>query len=225
MGVLTSWTFWIILGVIVLVMALIGYLAEGTDFANKALEKKPKEKKEKPKKEEKVKEIKPKSFEQLETEIPVNAGLAAFASGEVVDVDKPIEVLKVSDEEVPSAWTDDTPIDDERQETVVNVPTIDDWSVIPESNELPEVKLDELTENNSDEVEETTVATPTEPVEEVSTIDSDVFPDITPSDLEPSSEIAVEEEPFEQEPVVMESEITSESEIKDNKTEEDVWKV
>lgn len=221
MSVLTSWTFWVILGVIVLVMALIGYLAEGTDFANKALEKKPKEKKVK---EEPVKEIKPKSFDELKNEIPAEAGLGTLASGEVVDVDKPIEVLNVGDE-TPSAWTEETPVEDERQETVVNVPTIDDWSVIPESGELPEVKLDNLepTTETSEPVEEP--MTVEEPVQEVTseTVDSDIFPDIKPSDLEPTPEITVESDPFEEAPVVMEP--GTEDKAEENKNDEDVWKV
>ena len=39
MAIISSYIFWIIISAIIIVLALIGYLAEGTEFANKALKK------------------------------------------------------------------------------------------------------------------------------------------------------------------------------------------
>ena len=40
MAIVSSYIFWVIVAAIIIVLALIGYLAEGTEFANKALHKK-----------------------------------------------------------------------------------------------------------------------------------------------------------------------------------------
>ncbi len=187
MNILTSPTFWIIIGAIVLIMALIGYLAEGTDLANKALNKKTKEKK------ETVEEVIPTPVADINAKIfpdqSWQTNLDNQLGNSVVAADAPIEVLKVQEE--PNAWSDNAPKIDERQETVHTVPTVDDWSMIPNdsqtpSTDLPEVQLDNL--NKAD-----------------MSNDSEMFPDIKPSDLE--TPVSIEE-----------------PEVINNNSNEDIWK-
>lgn len=192
MNILTSPTFWIIIGAIVLIMALIGYLAEGTDLANKALNKKTKEKKEKEEKQT-VEEVIPTPVADINAKIfpdqSWQTNLDNQLGNSVVAADAPIEVLKVQEE--PNAWSDNAPKIDERQETVHTVPTVDDWSMIPNdsqtpSTDLPEVQLDNL--NKAD-----------------MSNDSEMFPDIKPSDLE--TPVSIEE-----------------PEVINNNSNEDIWK-
>ncbi len=173
MNVLTSPTFWIIIGAIILIMALIGYLAEGTDLANKALSKKPKENKGKEEPKTTVEEVVPIATAGISpSAIPGQeqwqTNLDNQFNNSVVAADAPIEVLNVKEE--PSAWSDDIPKVDDRQETIHNVPTIDDWSMMPTNNpeastELPEIQLDNPNKTEANE---------------------EMFPDIKPGDLEPS---------------------------------------
>lgn len=158
MYILTSPTFWIIIGAIILIMALIGYLAEGTDFANKALDKTKKENNPAP---TTVSEVVPTPI-NINAESQPSSNISENQNNGIVSTDSPIEVLNVQGE--PSAWTDDAPKVDEKMETVHNVTSLDDWSVIPNTTELPEVKLENPNETPAN--------------------NDPMFPDIKPSDLE-----------------------------------------
>lgn len=133
MEILTNWMFWIILFAIIFVMALIGYLSEGTDFAKKALAKIPKE--EKPKKEEPKEKIEEPTLDVM----PENAGLATMVDN--TPADPSVEVLNVEGDNV---WNDNVTPKDETAETVYNAPA-DDWSFIPMTNE--EVNVEPVNEN------------------------------------------------------------------------------
>jgi len=124
MEILTNWMFWVILFAIIFVMALIGYLSEGTEFAKKALAKIPKEKK--PKKEKPKEKVEEPSLDVM----PESAGLATMVDNTPTDASTNVEVLKVDGDNV---WSDNVP-KDETAETVYNAPA-DDWSFIPMTDE------------------------------------------------------------------------------------------
>ena len=109
MTFLTNWVFWAILGVIIVLMAIVGYLAEGTELLKK---------KDKKVKKEKVTEI----------TTPTNPAPAQ-----------------------PSAWTGEVKKEDEHQEQVYTVPSINDWSTIPTVNETvnatPNIESRTLSQN------------------------------------------------------------------------------
>lgn len=125
MTVLTSWTFWLIISAIIIVMALIGYLAEGTDLVKKQ---------EKPKTDNipvpEIKEEKP--------ELPVEKQA-------VVSADSPIEILNIQNE--PTIWSDNAVMPDERQEQVHNVPTQDNWMEMPVINNTNDISQNTPTNN------------------------------------------------------------------------------
>ncbi len=219
MNILTSTTFWIILGAIILLMAIVGYLAEGTDFASKALNKKTKDKKEKGKSD-------PKPVPEVSSQPPLSAeenSNATLTSIPVVATDAPVEVLKVEDGS-PSAWTDDIPKEDVRHEVIHNVPSIDDWSTMPTGDALPEVKLDRLEPDTSipnDSLPESVVPMETDPASQ----EEPMFPDITPADLIPDSsdQLELPVDSFEEAPAQLAdpNEVTS----PDAKKTEDIWKI
>ncbi len=180
MNILTSWTFWVILGAIILIMALIGYLAEGTDFAKKALTKEPKKEKLKKEKTKKENIISAAPIPE-QTALPIETAEDNF----VVSVDKPVEVLNVGDEITPDSWDAVIPKVDTTFEKVHNEPSLNDWSTIPSS--LPEVQLDNLEtpeENVFPEVKQNDLDIAVEPVE----LPADIF-EQAPAELGPQEQI------------------------------------
>lgn len=124
MEILTDKTFWIIIGVIILLMAIVGYLADGMDLT--------KNKKEKPKK-EKNKKLKEKEIE----EIPL------------VNSDYPVEVLKT--DETPNAWTGNIETKDKNETQIYNLTAGDDWQGLPtletNTNEYSETPQNDIDQN------------------------------------------------------------------------------
>lgn len=166
MAIMSSYIFWVIVAAIIIVLALIGYLAEGTEFANKALNKK-------------------------------NSNLGKTDTG-VVQADLPVEVLKVQD--IPSAWTGDIPVVDERQETVHKVDSIDDWMNIPNVSEAPKVAKEDIqkamnnsnssadTQNsdvNATDEEKKDLERTSDDAQDIFDNSQEMFPDIKQDDLEP----------------------------------------
>jgi len=112
MAIFTNWIFWIIIAAIVVIMAIIGYLAEGTklDSKSKAKQKEHEDKKEK------------------------------------------VEEISITEEtNEPSAWTGEVK-KDERHEQVHDVPSIDDWTNIPENTLTENPVIEQPTENVSTEL-------------------------------------------------------------------------
>jgi len=112
MTFLTNWVFWAIVIVIVILLAIIGYLAEGTTLG-------PKNKK-----------------KQQQQNNP----------------EKDVEEIKITEENnAPSAWTGEIK-KDERHEQVHDVPSIDDWTNIPENTLTENPVIEQPTENVSTEL-------------------------------------------------------------------------
>ena len=150
MAVFTTSTFWVIVGIIIVLLALIGYLAEGTDI----IKTKKTAKKETQNSEETAEE-------NMHT--PVIIGGSKLPIGvSVVRSDGPIEILNVKD----TLWSDDFKMPDPTQTTIHDVPSMDDWSSMPEI--IPP-------QNNENNVEETND-------------DEEMFPDITMDDFENKEE-------------------------------------
>lgn len=104
MAFLTNYKFWIIFAILLVLLAIVGYLAENTGIIKKKQDKKPE------KTNEKVKEV-----VQEVTYTPL------------VEVDTPIETLNINDE-----WSDNTKKDD-KQEQTYQAPA-DDWMNLPDMN-------------------------------------------------------------------------------------------
>ena len=143
MNVLTNPIFWLLIGAIVFVMALIGYLAEGTELAKKASKKTEKEDK--------------KPSKAVPDVIP-----------EAVTLNNLVQnTIAPTEQGAPSAWSGEIKKEDEKKETTYEVPAADDWSVMPTSGDLvpptPAVENTEAT-GTAEVIENTPAAIPEESV-------------------------------------------------------------
>lgn len=116
MAVLTSWTFWLLVGTIIVIITLIGYLAEGTDLVKKQKKSKLKQK------------TQPEPVQEISTPPIVVGGSKIPVGVSVVTSDGPVEILNIKD----VLWSDDAPKPDPTQTTIHNVSSIDDWTSMPE---------------------------------------------------------------------------------------------
>lgn len=122
MNVLSNPIFWLLVGAIVFIMALIGYLAEGTELAKK-VSKKPKAKKEDKKTSKAVPDV-----------VPENVTLSNLVQNN--------ENITPPTEAAPSAWSGEIKKEDEKKETTYVVPAADDWSTMPTSDMVPSAPVE-----------------------------------------------------------------------------------
>ncbi|MBQ9011065.1 MAG: hypothetical protein IJ093_00235 [Bacilli bacterium] len=137
MAILTNLIFLLLVGAIVIILALIGYLAEGTK-----LFKTTKKTKQEPAKQQPT--PKPTPAIVGGSKIPVGVP--------VVTADWPVEVLNIKD----TLWSDDAPKPDPNQTVVHEVPKDDDWTTMPET---PSQQGEVNTEENLKEIYENTDGT------------------------------------------------------------------
>ncbi len=139
MEILTDKTFWIIIGAIILLMAIVGYLADGMELTKKSREKPKKEKK--------------KTKEEKE-EIPL------------VNSDYPIEILKT--DETPNAWTGNIETEDKNETKIYDTAGSDDWQGLPpletDQNEYSVAPLEDNVVENYNELPNQSTIVPQEEI-------------------------------------------------------------
>ena len=198
MAILSSYIFWIIVGAIIIVLALIGYLAEGTEFANKALKKK------------KSDVTTPVVSEEVlvKSDLPVevlkvpetpsawtDASMQKDEKMEVVHKETSIddwvnipnvnEIPKISKEEIEGAMknTSDEASKDDSDEASKDASTqsLDDNSADSSNSESTPEATDDSLEGQTNESNQDLSS-------------QEMFPEITPADLEPEITPIVETE-------------------------------
>ena len=172
MNVLNNPIFWILIGAIVFVMAIIGYLAEGTEIAKGVSKKNKKDDKKASKatpetipetarlntlvqnsnsnisvSKEPISEkaVEPTSIQQI-NEVKTSAEAATSVEH---TTEKPASVEPVAPAPLEqSAWTDNVQPEDEKKETTYVVPAADDWSTMPSGDEIS--KINSSSDSSSD---------------------------------------------------------------------------
>lgn len=197
MNVLTNPIFWLIIGAIIIVMALIGYLAEGTELAKKATKKTEKEDK--------------KTSKAVPEVIPEPVTLNSLVQNSENNLTENNSITNVNEQNAPSAWSGEIQKEDEKKETNYVVPAADDWTVMPTTEQLPQVNLEdnkpEETTNTLSDTKEESVVENSDTKEEISDNKEAEQPEevIAPHPLLPHEEILTPIEQPEEKPENIES--------------------